>query len=506
MGRSLRACIKCLWASITVSQGSKQRSLLLLTAALLIVIFDSTRALGQSATSPFIIKPYLQLGLESKQKEDHGYSLVWFTQEADNGNNVFKVTYKSESDKKARQAASITERLINVPTVRAVCRHTARLDDIKAGESFSYSVEYAGKVVFSATGKARTNKEQATRFAVFGDCGADTHGQRLVAKQCFKQKPDLLVIPGDVVYQHGLYSEYLSNFFPIYNGDKESDSSVPLMRSIPIAAVLGNHDIALSGRGCDLDRFPEAMAYFFFWQSPLNGFGTTSGDSFPTLKGSIARQEMLKKSAGDSFPTMANYSFDFGNSHWTVLDGNYYMNWSDVKIREWLEKDLKSVPEGKWKFVTFHQPAFSIDAPHGKEQRMRLVTDILQKYKVDLVLAGHSHCYERTRPITFVPNDVTQMFKANADGTVHGDIQLDLQYDGKKRTQPKGIIHIVTGAGGARLYPIDNSYKPERGHDWMLKYNSSVHSFTSMDLDGKTLKVKQIDQSGKVLDEFVITK
>jgi hypothetical protein len=98
------------------------------------------------------------------------------------------------------------------------------------------------------------------------------------------------------------------------------------------------------------------------------------------------------------------------------------------------------------------------------------------------------------------------MFKANADGTVHGDIQLDLQYDGKKRTQPKGIIHIVTGAGGARLYPIDNSYKPERGHDWMLKYNSSVHSFTSMDLDGKTLKVKQIDQSGKVLDEFVITK
>lgn len=504
MGRSLRACIKGLGSTLTV-RAVHQRALLLLFFILTGLLL-STKAIAQNATSLFIVKPYLQLGLESKQKEDHGYSLVWFTQEADNGNNVFKVNYKSESDKKPRHASSITERLINVPTVRAICRHTARLDDIKPGESFSYDVEYAGKVVFSATGKGRTSKEQPTRFAVFGDCGADTHGQRLVAKQCFKQKPDLVVIPGDVVYQRGLYSEYLSNFFPIYNGEKASDSSVPLMRSIPIAAVLGNHDIALSGRGCDLDRFPEAMAYFLFWQAPLNGFGTSHGDSCPTLKGAIGRQEMFKKSAGESFPTMANYSFDFGNSHWTVLDGNYYMNWSDARIREWLEKDLKSVPDGKWKFVTFHQPAFSIDAPHGKEQRMRLVTDILQKYKVDLVLAGHSHCYERTRPITFVPNDVTQMFKANPDGTVHGDIQLDLQFDGKRRTQPKGLIHIVTGAGGAHLYPIDTSYKPERGHDWMLKYNSSVHSFTQLDLDGNTLKVKQIDQSGKVIDDFVITK
>lgn len=88
----------------------------------------------------------------------------------------------------------------------------------------------------------------------------------------------------------------------------------------------------------------------------------------------------------------------------------------------------------------------------------------------------------------------------NGDGTVDGAFTLDKDYDGVKVTKPKGIIHIVTGAGGARLYPQG---QPSEG---MLKFDSGSYSFTDVQVNNKTAQIKQIDDSGKVLDQFTVTK
>ena len=474
---------------------------------------------GAKSGQPFLVKPYLQLGHEAG-----GYTICWFCREKSD----IKVSYKTPGEKKFRPAESISIREITLPTLKPCFRYSARLNQLKEGEGFSYVIEKEGKPLFQAEGKvyraqaaaqgetkAKSKKsgsgkiqgEKAmTKIAVFGDCGAGSEGQRQVAKACQKENPDLVVIPGDVTYQRGLFSEYLTNFFPYYNSD-EVKQGASMMRSIPFVPVLGNHDIALSGRGTDLDRFPDALAYFIFWQVPLNGFDSTTGSSnTPALKGDINRQKLFTKSAQDAFPVMANFSFNFGNSHWTVLDGNYYMNWSDEKIRAWLKNDLKSVKSGMWKFVTFHQPAFSIDAPHGKEQRMRLITDILQDYGVDLVLCGHSHCYERTRPLTFAPLPGKTQLTMNADGTVDGSMKLDMDFDGARTTTPKGLIHIVTGAGGANLYKKDMSYHPAAGNDYMLHFMADKHSFTSLEIGEHTLSVKQITGAGEVIDQFKMSK
>ena len=37
---------------------------------------------------------------------------------------------------------------------------------------------------------------------------------------------------------------------------------------------------------------------------------------------------------------MSNYSFDYANSHWLVLDANPYMNWTDQSLRNWVADDL----------------------------------------------------------------------------------------------------------------------------------------------------------------------
>ena len=56
---------------------------------------------------------------------------------------------------------------------------------------------------------------------------------------------------------------------------------------------------------------------------------------------------------------MANFSFDYGNAHWVVLDSNPYADWTDSALREWVERDLARAKGATWKFVAFHHPGFN---------------------------------------------------------------------------------------------------------------------------------------------------
>ena len=87
---------------------------------------------------------------------------------------------------------------------------------------------------------------------------------------------------------------------------------------------------------------------------------------------------------------MANYSFDYGNSHWTFIDSNVYVDWSDAYLRNWLARDLAAAKDAAWKFVVFHHPAFNSSRAHFTEQQMRLISDILEHRGVDMVFAATS--------------------------------------------------------------------------------------------------------------------
>ncbi len=476
-------------------------------------------ALSAQAAETFLVKPYMQLGYETRTDATTA-TIVWFTGtmgatkkgavQAEQEPQKWRVEVKSGNSQDYRPAASVLERLVALPGMATpVRKYTARFTRLTPGASFTYKLSTGGTEVFSATATAKKSADQPYKVTIFGDCGANTDGQRAIAQQVYKAKPDMIVIPGDIVYQHGLFNQYLTNFFPVYNEDAEDPSqknanknlSVPMLRSTLSVGVLGNHDIALDGKGTNFEKHPDAMAYFIFWNQPLNGPGTVYGArNTPPIVGEERKLELFKRSAGDAYPPMANFSFDYGNSHWTVLDGNYYMDWTNAKTRKWLADDLRNAQKATWRFVTFHQPAFSIDLPHGNEQRMRLISDLLKKYKVDMVYAGHAHCYERSYPLTFLPKAGQKNFTLNTNGTVNGALTTDTDYDGVTNTKPKGTIHIVTGAGGARLY------MQGLPSDFILKYDSNDYSYTDMDVNDRTLTVRQINSKGKVIDQFVVTK
>lgn len=98
------------------------------------------------------------------------------------------------------------------------------------------------------------------RFVVFGDGGSGTPVEKAVAYRTYLQKPDYVLITGDIVYSRGRASEYDASFWPIYNAETASRASgSPLLRSTLYVAAAGNHDIAAR----DLGRYPDGLAYFF---------------------------------------------------------------------------------------------------------------------------------------------------------------------------------------------------------------------------------------------------
>ena len=173
------------------------------------------------------------------------------------------------------------------------------------------------------------------------------------------------------------------------------------MRSVPFIAAPGNHDTALA----NYLRFPDALAYFLYWDQPLNGplAPPEAAKAAHTLTGSTAAQPIFLAGAGTRYPRMANFSFEYGNSHWTVLDANRYMDWSNPFLREWLTKDLAAAQSATWRFVAFHQPGFNSSKEHFAEQSMRQLSPIFEAAHVDIVFAGHVHNYQRSFPLTFVP-------------------------------------------------------------------------------------------------------
>ena len=106
--------------------------------------------------------------------------------------------------------------------------------------------------------------------------------------------------------------------------------------------------------------------------------------------------------------------------------------------REWLDDALRA-STSQWKVVCLHHPVYSSGAHGSTPGAQALLEPILVRNEVDLVLTGHDHHYERTRPldgITYVVSGggckttpvVPRRFTAAARSTLqylHVDVRGD---------------------------------------------------------------------------------
>ncbi len=466
-------------------------------------------ALEPVSTPPgtFVAKPYLQLGdfaaLGGKtesvmllwQAPLTGTPQAWSVETRPAGSGPWK---KAEGTGDAA-----TGRAITVPGIAPHWVMSVPLSGLVPGALFDYRVLLDRKPVFSARARARKAAGEPYRFAVVGDTGAGSAGERKIVNRISLAKPDFIFITGDIVYERGRATEYQEKYFPVYNADTASpETGAPLLRSTLTVAAPGNHDTAYR----NLRTYPDGLAYFLYWSQPLNGPPLAAGSpNSAILLGPEANHKAFLAGSGAAYPRMANFSFDYGSVHWTVLDSNPYVNWSDSELRAWVEQDLKSAQQAKWRFVAYHHPPFSSAQRHREAQQMRVLSDLLEKYKVDVVWSGHVHNYQRTYPLRFTVKRGADGVLRDPDGRVDGDAKIDKSYDGKTRTKPDGVIYVITGGGGAGLHNTSTENNPSSWLPYTSKY-IGAYSFTVVDVEDTKLTVRQVGTDGKERDHFVVTK
>lgn len=442
-------------------------------------------------------KPYLQLGDHPKNMAREALVVMWHAPDED---AAWSAEVRVSGRWRQRPAELVrTIRVDGAPPHRV---YQAVLRDLVPGERFAYRVLLGGKSVFEAEARARPRPGQTYTMAMIGDIGQATEGQRKIAWQMHLAKPDFFFVLGDTVYSRGRISEYYEKWYPIANCDTPTENQcAPLLRSMPVMTFPGNHDIAPT---VDFDQHPDAMAYFYHWSMPLNGpvLKPAPGRA-PDLKGSPERIAAFERLA-PNFPRMIMYSFDYGDVHWTILDSDPYIDWTDPELREWVRRDLKAAAKAKWRFVGLHHPPFHSSKAHQSYQRMRLVADLFEEGKVHAVFSGHVHNYQRNHPMKFRihPEDAT---KEGQTKPVRGEWTLDKAYDGKTKTKPDGILWITTGAGGAGLYNPEQESQPETWHDFTAKFVSTIHSFTMAEVSPEKVTFRQINADGREIDRFTIT-
>jgi hypothetical protein len=459
----------------------------------------------KAPAGPFLVNPYLQLGHSEAAGQ---LVLLWHAPDLE---ATWSVAYKPGPGQPWRAASEPAARRIAVAGIEPHRVYLSTLTGLQPGEIFSYRVSKGGTAVFESQARAPKASNQPHRFAVFGDCGVNEPEQTAIAYRTFLSKPDYVMITGDIVYGKGLASEYRENYWPIYNADNASPSEgAPLLRSTLFVAAPGNHDIASR----DLDKTPDGLAYFYYWFQPLNGpTGQEGGPLVAPILGSELARKAFFKAAGNSFPRMANFSFDYGNAHWTVLDANATVDWTNRELQEWVAGDFAAAKGATWRFVSFHQPGFNSSKTHFDEQYMRILSPVFERGKVDVVFSGHVHNYQVSCPLRFEPSAGSNAAPVmGKDGKlvktrhVDGKFTLDKTFNGQNDTTPEGVIYVISGAGGQRLYDPEQQDDPASWQEFTRKHISKIHSLTVADVDGSTLTVRQLTVDGDEVDRFVITK
>ena len=159
------------------------------------------------------------------------------------------------------------------------------------------------------------------------------------------------------------------------------------------------------------------------------------------------------------------YSFNWGEVHFTILNSDLGNVAASKEARErfwseqlrWLEEDLEKSQKAVLRFVTMHHPPFTaVKSRQGGDKPVMDMVPLFEKYNVSAVFTGHDHNYQH-----------------HVKGGVH---------------------YVVTGGGGAPLYPVDG---PLEG---ITQKVESTEHFVRVKVDGTQAVVEAVALDGHLID------
>lgn len=317
--------------------------------------------------------------------------------------------------------------------------------------------------------------DRAVRVWVLGDSGFANDDARNVRDAYLNftgsTHTDLWLMLGDNAYDSGLDSEYQPAIF---------DMHPTMLRKSVLWPTLGNHD------GISADSPTESGPYYNIFTLPRSA-----------------------ESGGVASGSEAYYSFDFANIHFICLDSHDTNRSVNGLMYNWLENDLAATNQD-WIIAFFHHPPYSggthnSDDPDDSGGRMvdmrERFVPLLEEGGVDLVLAGHSHSYERSHLLDGhygYSNSLTSaMILDDGDGRPLGDGAYIKRGIGPQ--SHRGAVYAVAGSSA------DISESPISHHPVMYIYMKILGSMV-LDINGNRLDARFLNDDGTSLDTFTIQK
>jgi hypothetical protein len=475
-----------------------------------------SRNLSEDSQGVFVLKPMLQWGGKSNRKgHKSSLSVVWMSLIGRRHWSVL-VDEKSNPVNSRQKNRDQFSGKVSVREVDSfaweggVCHRLEAKIEFGGAEEICYRLVVDGETVFASMARFPI-KADRQRVVVFGDFADGADGSADIARMAQGLAPDMVLIPGDIVYKSGLLQEYVLHYQKVFNAEVpaapvdpstgvRNTTGVALARSTVVVAAAGNHDVRLPKvidkvqPSCDEDLF----AFFRIFRQPNNG-PRLSVSRLRNMIGSKTEGLELLRCIGPDFVRRSNFALYQGDVQWTVLDANKYMDWRDPELQGWLRKTLVRGRKSKWRFVSFHQAGFSGDAKYKTDWRMRVLAPIFEEFGVQVVFSGHCHFYQRHRPIMYRLNQDESGKKRNPRGVV----TVDSKFDGENNCRPQGVIYIVSGAGGSLQAP---DVRPSNFQQEPFSYKvcDDRNSLTVLDFEADSVTIRQLAADGEEVDRFKI--
>lgn len=263
--------------------------------------------------------------------------------------------------------------------------------------------------------------------------------------------------------------------------------SSPLLRSMPVATTIGNHD-------------SKSVNYSNHFNNP------NTATSVATTEG--------KTDAG------TDYYFTYGNTLFVSIDTNNYNCATHENV---IKEAVEANPDATWRVLMFHQDIYGSGYDHSDSDGIVLrtqLTPIIDKYDFDAVLQCHDHTYSRTYQLSSdgqthssyqsAPKTNTDDFSAYLGDNACYNILTNIE-NKNNVVNPEGTVYFeANSATGSKYYQLigtQQNYIAARSQSWRPTY--SVIDFTETTLTVKTYDAAtntELVADGNIKTSYTIVK
>jgi hypothetical protein len=308
------------------------------------------------------------------------------------------------------------------------------------------------------------------RIWVTGDSGTATFRPVAVRDAYLNEigatETDLWLLLGDNAYGDGTDDQFQVALFNIF---------AEVLRNTPAWTAIGNHEAhtasSINQTGAHFDNF-----------------------TLPTMG----------ESGGMPSGTEAYYSFDYANIHFICLDSHGSNRTVGGPMLTWLEADLAETRQ-EWIIAFWHHPPYSRGS-HDSDIDGQLIDmrtnalPILEAGGVDLVMAGHSHDYERSMLIDGHYGFSSELLPSMiVDGGSGDPLDTGAYIKPYSISSPRaGAVYMVAGSSGS-------TQSASLDHPVMVTSLLELGSVI-IEIDGAEMNVRFLNDSGVTSDQFTISK